>query len=64
MPGSRVSLNRRTLIKSGLVLGASQVIGAPFIVKSLADEPVKIGMVNPHHRGRFQPRRNRPGHQR
>ena len=47
MPEIRLSVNRRTLIKSGLVLGASQVIGAPFIVKSLADEPVKIGMVNP-----------------
>src|SRR5215472_2169571 len=47
MPGVRLSLNRRTLIKSGLVLGASQAIGAPFIVKSLAEEPVKIGMVNP-----------------
>src|SRR5215813_5949261 len=47
MPGIRLSLNRRTLIKSGLVLGASQAIGAPFIVKSLAEEPVKIGMVNP-----------------
>ncbi len=47
MPGTRLSLNRRTLIKSSLVLGASQVIGAPFIVKSLADEPVKIGMVDP-----------------
>jgi branched-chain amino acid transport system substrate-binding protein len=47
MQRSRLSLNRRTLIKSGLVLGASQVIGAPFIVKSRADEPVKIGMVDP-----------------
>jgi branched-chain amino acid transport system substrate-binding protein len=47
MPGIRLSLNRRTLIKSSLALGASQAIGAPFIVKSLAEEPVKIGMVNP-----------------
>jgi branched-chain amino acid transport system substrate-binding protein len=47
MPGTRLSLNRRTLIKSGLLLGASQAIGAPFVVKALADEPVKIGMVNP-----------------
>src|SRR5215470_17202578 len=43
----RISVSRRTLIKSGLAVGASQVIGAPFIVKSLADEPIKIGMVNP-----------------
>src|SRR5246127_1959979 len=47
MPGTRLSLNRRTLIKSGLLLGARQAIGAPFVVKALADEPVKIGMVNP-----------------
>jgi branched-chain amino acid transport system substrate-binding protein len=47
MSRNRFSLDRRTLIKSGIVLGASQVIGAPFIVKSLADEPIKIGMVNP-----------------
>ncbi len=47
MSRSRLSLSRRTLIKSGLVLGASQVIGAPFIVKSLADEPIKLGMVDP-----------------
>src|SRR5579863_379728 len=42
-----VPIGRRTLIKSAVALGASQVIGAPFIVRSLADEPVKIGMVNP-----------------
>ena len=38
---------RRTLLKAGVSLGASQVIGAPFIIKALGDEPVKIGMVNP-----------------
>jgi branched-chain amino acid transport system substrate-binding protein len=43
----RISVSRRTLIKSSLAVGASQVIGAPFIVKSLADEPIKLGMVNP-----------------
>ena len=42
-----ISLHRRALIKTGLALGASQVIGAPFINKSLAKEPVKIGMVDP-----------------
>ena len=43
----RVSIDRRTLIKSGIVLAGSQVIGAPFVIGSLADEPVKIGMVDP-----------------
>jgi len=41
------SLRRRTLLKAGIALGASQVIGAPFIVASRGEEPVKIGMVNP-----------------
>ena len=40
-------IGRRTVVKGGLALGFSQVIGAPFIVKALGDEPVKIGMVNP-----------------
>ena len=38
---------RRTILKAGVSLGASQVIGAPFIIRALGDEPVKIGMVNP-----------------
>ncbi|MGA9009359.1 MAG: ABC transporter substrate-binding protein [Xanthobacteraceae bacterium] len=41
------SLRRRTFVQAGLALGASQVIGAPFIIKALGDEPVKIGMVDP-----------------
>jgi branched-chain amino acid transport system substrate-binding protein len=41
------SLRRRTFVQAGLALGASQFIGAPFIIKALGDEPVKIGMVNP-----------------
>jgi branched-chain amino acid transport system substrate-binding protein len=41
------SIYRRTLLKNGAALGASQVIGAPFIISALGDEPVKIGMVNP-----------------
>ena len=41
------SIRRRTLLKAGVALGASQVIAAPFIVTALGDEPVKIGMVNP-----------------
>ncbi len=40
-------IDRRTVVKGGLALGFSQVIGAPFIVKALGDEPVKLGMVNP-----------------
>jgi branched-chain amino acid transport system substrate-binding protein len=41
------SVPRRTFVRAGLALGASQVIGAPFVIKALGDEPVKIGMVNP-----------------
>ena len=44
---NHISIGRRTLIKTGLALGASQVIGAPFIIASRGEEPVKIGMVNP-----------------
>ena len=43
----RTPLGRRTVLKGGVALGVSQVIGAPFIVRALGDEPVKIGMVNP-----------------
>jgi len=39
-------LPRRTVLKAGLALGAMQ-IASPFVVKSLADEPVKIGLDNP-----------------
>jgi branched-chain amino acid transport system substrate-binding protein len=41
------AIPRRTLMKAGAALGASQIIGAPFIIKALGDTPVKIGMVNP-----------------
>src|SRR6201987_4474378 len=47
MPNSLRPVRRRTFIQAGLALGASQVIGAPFIVTARGDEPVKIGMVNP-----------------
>lgn len=43
----KTPIGRRTVLKGGVVLGVSQVIGAPFIVRALGDEPVKIGMVNP-----------------
>jgi len=39
-------VQRRTILKGGLALGAMQV-ASPFVVKSLADEPVKIGYDNP-----------------
>jgi branched-chain amino acid transport system substrate-binding protein len=47
MPNSLKPVRRRTFIQAGLALGASQVIGAPFIITARGDEPVKIGMVNP-----------------
>jgi branched-chain amino acid transport system substrate-binding protein len=42
--GARIP--RRTLLKAGLAIGALQV-ARPFVVESLADEPVKIGLDNP-----------------
>jgi len=42
----RLSVKRRTVLKAGLAIGAAQ-IASPFIVKSLADEPLKIGLDNP-----------------
>src|SRR5271154_3645064 len=42
--GARIP--RRTVLKAGLAIGALQ-IASPFVVKSLADEPVKIGLDNP-----------------
>ena len=46
-PALDTALRRRTLLKAGIALGASQVIAAPFIVTALGEEPIKIGMVNP-----------------
>ena len=39
-------VQRRAVLKAGLAIGAMQV-ASPFVVKSLADEPVKIGLDNP-----------------
>ncbi|MGO9700721.1 MAG: ABC transporter substrate-binding protein [Xanthobacteraceae bacterium] len=39
-------LPRRTMLKAGLAIGAMQV-ASPFVVKTLADEPLKIGLDNP-----------------
>ena len=47
MSNSTLSVRRRTLLQAGLALGASQAIGAPFVIKALGDEPIKIGMVDP-----------------
>jgi branched-chain amino acid transport system substrate-binding protein len=44
---ANVRIQRRTILKGGLaLLGATQV-ASPFVVKSLAAEPVKIGLDNP-----------------
>jgi branched-chain amino acid transport system substrate-binding protein len=47
MVGSFVGVGRRRVIKAGVVLAASQVIGAPFIVKARGEQTIKLGMVNP-----------------
>jgi branched-chain amino acid transport system substrate-binding protein len=47
MPKVLKPVRRRTFIQAGLALGASQVVGAPFILTARGDEPVKIGMINP-----------------
>ena len=47
MPNFQVPVGRRTLVKAGIALGASQIIGAPFIIAARGEEPIKIGMVNP-----------------
>ena len=40
------SVQRRTILKAGLAIGAMQV-ASPFVVKALAEEPIKIGLDNP-----------------
>jgi branched-chain amino acid transport system substrate-binding protein len=47
MSSSNIAVGRRAVLKAGIALGASQVIGAPYVVRALGDEPVKLGMVNP-----------------
>src|SRR6202167_4885167 len=47
MSNVKTSVGRRTFIKAGIALGASHVIGAPFIIAARGEEPVKIGMVDP-----------------
>jgi branched-chain amino acid transport system substrate-binding protein len=40
------SVQRRTILKAGFAIGAMQV-ASPFVVKALAEEPIKIGLDNP-----------------
>src|SRR5579884_3761215 len=47
MPKLSMPMQRRSFLKAGIVFGASQIMGAPFIIASRGDESVKIGMVNP-----------------
>ena len=47
MSNISMPVRRRTFLKAGIALGASQVIGTPYVVRALGDEPVKIGMVDP-----------------
>jgi branched-chain amino acid transport system substrate-binding protein len=42
----RQPMQRRTMLKAGLALGAMQVAG-PFVAKALGEEPIKIGLNNP-----------------
>jgi branched-chain amino acid transport system substrate-binding protein len=39
-------VQRRAVLKAGIAIGAMQV-ASPFVVKALADEPIKIGLDNP-----------------
>jgi branched-chain amino acid transport system substrate-binding protein len=43
---TRAPIKRRTVLQAGFAIGAAQIT-SPFVVKSLADEPVKIGLDNP-----------------
>lgn len=40
-------ITRRRLIQTGMALGASQIIGAPFIIEARGEVPVKIGFIDP-----------------
>ena len=42
-----LKVNRRTLIKTGLALGAAQAVSGPFVIKALGETPIKIGMIDP-----------------
>ena len=38
MSNVRMPVGRRTVLKAGFALGASQVVGAPYVIKALGDE--------------------------
>ncbi|MBV8166096.1 MAG: ABC transporter substrate-binding protein [Alphaproteobacteria bacterium] len=40
-------VGRRRVIQAGIALGASQIIGAPFIIQARGETPVKIGFIDP-----------------
>jgi branched-chain amino acid transport system substrate-binding protein len=46
MPPRARPIGRRTVLKAGLALAACE-IASPFPIRALADEPVKVGMVEP-----------------
>ncbi len=39
-------VQRRAILKAGLTIGAMQ-IASPYVVKSLAEEPIRIGLDDP-----------------
>jgi len=41
-----VPVQRRTILKAGAILGATQVM-SPFVIKALGETPVKVGWVDP-----------------
>ncbi len=41
-----VPVQRRTILKAGVVLGATQVM-SPFVIKALGETPVKLGWIDP-----------------
>ena len=43
---SRAGMDRRKLVKSGLLLAAAQ-IASPFVIRARAADPVRIGLDNP-----------------
>jgi branched-chain amino acid transport system substrate-binding protein len=46
MPGNRLPVARRTLLKAGLAAGAMQV-ASPFIIKARAEQNIRIGLNDP-----------------
>jgi branched-chain amino acid transport system substrate-binding protein len=42
----KLPVQRRTILKAGVVLGATQVM-SPFVIKALGETPVKLGWIDP-----------------